>query len=117
MLFLSESSNQDDKSIKNIIDNHINSYEKFIKQYTHLDNAFQALSLGRKDFDPNLITKLESLYDRVHKGLITEQEEDFTKKFNVLKGMVAGALEKNFSPEDIAAAKKNVYDDSYDKDF
>ena len=31
--------------------------------------------------------------------------------------MVAGALEKNFSPEDIAAAKKNVYDDSYDKDF
>ena len=98
------------------IDN-INSYEKFIKQYTHLDNAFQALSLGRKDFDPNLITKLESLYDRVHKGLNTEQEEDFTKKFNVLKGMVAGALEKNFSPEDIAAAKKNVYDDSYDKDF
>lgn len=89
------------------IDN-INSYEKFIKQYTHLDNAFQALSLGRKDFDPNLITKLESLYDRVHKGLNTEQEADFTKKYNVLKGMVAGALEKNFSPEDIAAAKKNA---------
>ena len=29
MLFLSESSIQDDKSIKNIIDNHINSYEKY----------------------------------------------------------------------------------------
>ena len=84
----------------------ISSYMQFIENFSCLERAFQAATLGKEKND-DLVSKLERLRKNIDvTNLNKQQKSDFINKFNVLMRMANGALRGSFTMQEMAAAKR-----------